>query len=189
MRDKPDIKDVIKSKAIELFSEKGFHGTTVRDIAHEAGCSLPMLYYYYNNKNDLFEEIVYNEFLSLIERLNNAIQKGLPLEETYFLAVKQRKELSPYEKAVYKLAMKVWHGFDGGPEIRKKLVAWEKGRYERNREILSEINNDEALLDILTNVVLSLFENYTEKIIIFNEDIPDEKIRRELSFIMNCFAK
>ncbi len=178
-------KNDIKITAVKLFSEKGFYGTSIRDIAKAANCSLPMLYYYYNNKNDLFEEIVYKEFISLIERLNNAIPKNDPLEEIYFLALKQRKELNEYETAVYKLALKVWLGFEGSPEIREKLLAWESGRYERNKMILSKICTDEAILSTVTEIMVGLFENITTKIILQNKDIPDEEIKNVITFVMN----
>lgn len=178
-------KNDIKITAVKLFSEKGFYGTSIRDIAKAANCSLPMLYYYYNNKNDLFEEIVYKEFISLIERLNNAIPKNAPLEEIYFLALKQRKELNEYETAVYKLALKVWLGFEGSPEIREKLLAWESGRYERNKMILSKICTDEAILSTVTEIMVGLFENITTKIILQNKDIPDEEIKNVITFVMN----
>jgi predicted nucleic acid-binding protein len=145
-----------------------------------------MLYYYYSNKNSLFEEIVINEFIALTERLNSAVPRGLPLEETYFTAVKQRKELNNYDKAVYKLAMKVWLGFEGSSEIRRKLIAWEEGRHERNRKILSRICSQEEKLYILTEVVVGIFQNLTERIILFNEDIPDDKIRKEIAFVLRC---
>lgn len=178
------IEEIIKIKAVELFSKKGFHGTSIRDIAKEAGCSIPMIYYYYQNKNELFEKIVYTEFLELIERLNSSIPRGLTLEETYFLAIKQRKELNSYDRAVYKLVLKVALGFEGSTEIIEKLRAWEKERYERNKKILSKICSDELVLENLVTVVLGLFQYFTQQIILYNEDISDEKIRKTIKFVI-----
>lgn len=179
------IKDTIKRKAIELFSNKGFHGTSIRDIAKAANCSIPMIYYYYDSKNKLLEEVVYNEFASLIDKLNSQIQKGMPLEDIYFMAIKQRKELNDYDKAVYKLAIKIWLRFEGSTEIRGKFIVWRKERYERNKKILSKVCRDKAKLDTFTSIIIGIFENITERIILLNEDIPDEKIRKEIKFIID----
>ncbi|SKC78949.1 TetR/AcrR family transcriptional regulator [Maledivibacter halophilus] len=187
--DKVIMKDIIKIKAIELFSEKGFYGTSIRDISKAAGCSIPMIYYYYNNKNELFEEVVYNEFVLLIDRLNSQIQRGLPIEEIYFLAIKQRKGLNDYDKAVYKLAMKVWLRFEGSTEIRDKFIIWREGRYERNKRILSKVCSDINKLEILTSVMIGIFENITERIILLDEDISNEKIIEEVKFIIDCVKK
>ena len=59
------IKERILKESVGLFSEKGYHGASMRDIAAAAGCSLPMLYYYYKNKDELFYAVAYSEFVLL----------------------------------------------------------------------------------------------------------------------------
>ena len=45
-----DLRERIKEVAVEQFNANGYHGTTIRNIAKEVNCSLPMIYYYYKNK-------------------------------------------------------------------------------------------------------------------------------------------
>ena len=45
-----NLRNRIKTVAIEHFNKNGYHGTTIRNIAREVNCSLPMIYYYYNSK-------------------------------------------------------------------------------------------------------------------------------------------
>ena len=40
----------IERAALHLFTRKGFHGTTVREIAKRAGVSMGKLYIYYDKK-------------------------------------------------------------------------------------------------------------------------------------------
>lgn len=40
----------ILTSALEAFSESGYHGTTVRDIARRVGVTVPALYYHHENK-------------------------------------------------------------------------------------------------------------------------------------------
>lgn len=49
--------DRIHSAALVLFAEKGYHGTTIRDIAKAAGISPATVYHYFPNKNKLFESL------------------------------------------------------------------------------------------------------------------------------------
>lgn len=44
--------------AAELFSQKGYAATTVREIVAAAGVSKPVLYYYFKNKEGIYHEIV-----------------------------------------------------------------------------------------------------------------------------------
>ena len=53
-----DKRSVILSAAEKLFAEKGFEGTSVRDIAHLAGVNLAMISYYFGSKEKLFEALV-----------------------------------------------------------------------------------------------------------------------------------
>lgn len=58
--------------ALTLFSEKGYEGTSIREIIESAGVTRPVLYYYFENKEDLFKRIVeknYAELISVIEKI------------------------------------------------------------------------------------------------------------------------
>ena len=51
-------KQMILAAGIDLFAEKGYAGTSVREIVERAGVSKPVLYYYFNNKAGLFRAIL-----------------------------------------------------------------------------------------------------------------------------------
>lgn len=44
--------------ALRLFSEKGYRGTSVRDIARAAGVNEALLYHYFSSKGDLFRAVL-----------------------------------------------------------------------------------------------------------------------------------
>ena len=57
--------------ALKIFSEKGYEGTSIREIIEGAGVTRPVLYYYFQNKEDLFRRLVeplFNEFIAEIGR-------------------------------------------------------------------------------------------------------------------------
>ena len=53
-----DARETILSTAMKLFGEKGFEGTSVRDIAKAADVNLAMISYYFGSKEKLFEDVV-----------------------------------------------------------------------------------------------------------------------------------
>ena len=53
-----DKREHILSIAEELFGEKGFDGTSVRDIAQSAGVNLAMISYYFGSKEKLLESLI-----------------------------------------------------------------------------------------------------------------------------------
>jgi AcrR family transcriptional regulator len=50
-----DKKDHIINHAVELFAEKGFEGTSIRDLAAKADVNVAMINYYFGSKEKLFE--------------------------------------------------------------------------------------------------------------------------------------
>jgi len=53
-----DKREHILNVAEELFAEKGFDGTSVRDIAQQAGVNLAMISYYFGSKEKLLESLI-----------------------------------------------------------------------------------------------------------------------------------
>ena len=51
-------KAAIVDAAIKLFSEKGFRGTTTRELAAAVGVSEPVLYQHFQTKSDLYAAII-----------------------------------------------------------------------------------------------------------------------------------
>ena len=54
----PNARQRLLDTATELFAEKGYAGTTVREIVDRAGVSKPVLYYYFKSKEGLFYAIL-----------------------------------------------------------------------------------------------------------------------------------
>jgi AcrR family transcriptional regulator len=54
----PNTRERLLETATELFSEKGYAGTSVREIVDRAGVSKPVLYYYFKSKEGLFYAIL-----------------------------------------------------------------------------------------------------------------------------------
>ncbi|MCG8359328.1 MAG: TetR/AcrR family transcriptional regulator [Kiloniellales bacterium] len=64
--------------ALELFAERGFHAVTIKAIGDAAGVNAAMIYYYFDNKEDLFRASIeravdqaFEHFASLRTRHDN----------------------------------------------------------------------------------------------------------------------
>lgn len=83
-----DKKEHIMHVAMELFAEKGFEGTSIRDLAQKADVNIAMVNYYFGSKEKLFEQLLAdkaqfmrakieavesNESLTEIEKLDHII--------------------------------------------------------------------------------------------------------------------
>ena len=93
----------IERAAQKLFTRQGFHGTTVREIAHKANVSMGKLYLYYPTKEDIF--------IGLVQHME---QKMETLRRTELLPLMQ----SPDPDSLKKLGMAV------GRVVSENLDYW-----------------------------------------------------------------
>jgi AcrR family transcriptional regulator len=59
--------------ALQCFVERGYHGTTIRQIATRAGVSVPGLYHHFGSKLDLLEQLIDDTMDDLIEQTDAAL--------------------------------------------------------------------------------------------------------------------
>ncbi|GAA4859314.1 TetR/AcrR family transcriptional regulator [Saccharopolyspora rosea] len=57
-RDSAATKDALLQAAAELFAERGFNATTVRDVATRAGANQALLFRYFGSKQELFAAVL-----------------------------------------------------------------------------------------------------------------------------------
>ena len=71
----------ILESARSLFLSKGLAGTSMHDIAAQAGTTKSMVNYYFRSKERLFARIFREEFAHLFASIGAIIQQDLPLKE------------------------------------------------------------------------------------------------------------
>lgn len=69
------VRDRLLDAAEGLFSERGFAGTSVRDLAIAAGCNVASVNYYFGGKEKLYEEVWRRHLLSLRDSREASLDK------------------------------------------------------------------------------------------------------------------
>lgn len=65
------VEAALREAALELFAERGFHGTSMRDIAARAGTGVSHLYYYFPSKAEILKSmmlVIVRDLLAELER-------------------------------------------------------------------------------------------------------------------------
>lgn len=73
-------KEHIMNVAVALFAEKGFEGTSIRDLAHEADVNIAMINYYFGSKENLFVTLLEAKARFMREKID-AVQNDPSLSE------------------------------------------------------------------------------------------------------------
>lgn len=96
-------KDKILNAAVSLFSQKGFHKTSVSDIAKEAGVSKGLTYNYFKSKEDLLLAIVNQGTEGMFEvadKMFSSSNYKKNLKDfigTYFKTLKEKKNYLSFQ--------------------------------------------------------------------------------------------
>lgn len=67
---KDEIRQAIEKSAIEIFLEKGYLNTKIKDIAEKANVSVGGIYIYFKNKEDLFYTLLPQYFVDALKKYN-----------------------------------------------------------------------------------------------------------------------
>lgn len=120
-------RDHILAAAKRVFARKGFHATTIADIAKAANISYGSIYWYFDSKEALFHALMDNEEEALRDRIASAAAKALsadgrrmdadqddvaPLRE----AVRETFEFFERDKAAVKLLFRDSYALGGNVE-------------------------------------------------------------------------
>ena len=74
----------IESSALELFAKRGFHPTTISEIAEHAGIAKGLMYSYFKSKDDLLHSILVSGFEKLIKDFDLNHDGVLTSEELHY---------------------------------------------------------------------------------------------------------
>jgi len=176
-----NMKEKIAFHARRLFDMHGFHGAALRDVCKLSGCKMPTLYYYYENKETLYDQVVGKAFAQLVPHLWSKLPTGVSPQEYASLMVIQKKHLSEDERIIYRLAMKTWLGFEDCGQCKERLMEWEQATYENSWKEYSGIVGSKQWAKFISRSITSIIQ----RIILLNEDISDNEIREEVGMIFD----
>lgn len=105
MKDKKKIELSLIQAARSVFSTYGYKKTTMEDIAKNVGMAKSSLYYYFKNKEEIFEKVIIYEAEMLKGALSQVFEKyhdpKQRLSNYILVRMKTFKELSNYYNAIF----------------------------------------------------------------------------------------
>ena len=143
-------------EAAKLFAQKGYHGTSIGDLAEALGIQKASLYHHIGSKEDLLWEVA-SAGAAAFQAALDAVPEELPAPERIRLALRGHLRVVAEQLDAATVFTREWRSLEG--ERRERFVA-ERRRYEeRIRELfregreLGELRSD---LDDATAALLAL---------------------------------
>ena len=125
--EKAQRRDDILAAAKSVFATKGFHATTIADVAKKAGLAYGLIYWYFDSKDELFHELMALEEAALREHVATALEQSTATEgdDLFRVAVRATFEFFEADRATVRLLFRDAYAL--GDRFEKHLG----GIYER----------------------------------------------------------
>lgn len=129
-------KELILQTARELLAKNGFAKTTLEDIANALGMKKSSLYYYYSNKDSLFEDVMELEEKSFCLVLKDALSKSGTAIDKIISYEKAKFEYIREKLKLHELTTNIIL------ELKGKLFEHIKSIQKKETEMLKQILDD-----------------------------------------------
>lgn len=153
-------KESLINAAFELFNEKGFYNTNSKEIAKKAGVSTGLFYNYFNDKSDIYLEILtrisdknYLKIENVLEKLSKEDDRKQVLKSFFIENIKILSELA----FIYKDIETIKKEYE---EIRKYNDKNKQCVKNLMMNFFSKINNKENMknLEIKCEVIMTTID-------------------------------
>ena len=128
-----------------LFCEKGFDGTSVRDLTTAAGCNVAAINYHFGGKNKLYVEMFRRQMRRMIQRHREHIDT---------LAEKSNASLEDLIRGTITVPLKAIENKEKSAAVMKLLVREVLNQHVRRDEIIGDLKNE--FFPIFCNAMMRL---------------------------------
>ena len=108
----------VLAAARRLFSEQGYEGATIRDIASAAGMSTGAVFANFTDKSDLFREIMLTDMAALGEAMSEAAAQGNSAEDALLRIFTAGYRFYQTQLPLARAAFSVGWSPEDGPALR-----------------------------------------------------------------------
>jgi len=109
----------VLAAARRLFSEQGYEGATIRDIAAAAGMSTGAVFANFSDKSDLFREIMITDMAALADSMREASLRGANAEDSLLKIFMAGYTFYKTQLPLARAAFSVGWSPEDGPALRR----------------------------------------------------------------------
>lgn len=176
----------VLTAATECFRNQGFHGTSMSQISKASGMSVGHIYHYFENKEAIIEAIVEKDLLKILN-VTNRVEQNRGDGDIFdaLIADVETSAADTFYDPDAPLLLEVIAEAARNPKIaniirRAEATAMESIKsYFRKGMMQRQMNISEEALDTACNLLASLFEGFTIRLI----RNPDLSLKRTIPML------
>jgi len=132
----------ILDTAVEEFIEYGYDGTHMQRIAEKSGLNKSIIYYYFESKENLYEEVLSSIFYKAFSNVDIILNKNMEFKKTLAYLVENYITFLNQNTSLLRIMM--WENASGGEHIKRLM---------EKRGSDSVFNMPEKLLRLLEDTI------------------------------------
>ena len=170
-------RDAIMQSALELFTHKGYHGTSVSMIANHAGVSTGLMYNYFKSKNELLEAIV-RDGMSIIESFVAEIDEIDDPREKIAASVEMAFDIARQDMHFWTLYFSVIMQPDIPEDVRNIFSSFIQNMFNWLESICEQLGCDNP--EIEARILSAILDGAILHCSFVGEDYPIEEVKRKI---------
>jgi len=153
-----DTRKHILQAALRIFADCGYAGTSIQQIVDKAGVSKPALYYYFSDKEDLFQALVHQAHDERYQLMQEAAATGSTVAEKLEEIMSAVFEFALKNRELMRLAFATAFAAPGETPARSKCCEKGKRNFEFIRSLIEiglasgELNPDFSLDELAMGI-------------------------------------
>ena len=179
----------VLAAARRLFSESGYEGATIRDIAAAAGMSTGAVFANFSDKSDLFREIMITDMAALADAMREASARGTTAEDSLLKIFVAGYAFYKTQLPLARAAFSVGWSPEDGPALRgsppvqvlrgliTEQLARGVDRGELSQDAQTALRADMLFDAYLSNYPQAIFENW-------NLDSLQSRARNQIGILL-----
>lgn len=181
-----DKKERIMEAATASFSQFGFKGTTMDSVAKIAKVGKGTVYTYFENKEELFDEIVDQAIKQMMSAANSALKEDLPFYENITYVLEAILSFRQNHSLIIKLVqeardIQTLHVIETVEKIDQEIINYLKNLIEQQIENGETFQQDsEILAFLLFKMYLLLISDWEKNHPPLSSDKITEILRRQV---------
>ncbi|MDW3647458.1 MAG: TetR/AcrR family transcriptional regulator [Bacteroidia bacterium] len=167
----------ILEAALELFASRGFHNTSIEQIRKLAGVSKGLIYNYFADKEDLMNQIVFEEMkqgdviIEKMGRLTNSKDRFKFLIDFSFDYFRTQKH---HSKLMVSLAMQM----EDFPKLKDIILARYKGTLPLMTMLLEDLGAEDPKEEAIT--ISAALDGIGMQYLVLGEELPLDDLKEHL---------
>ncbi len=185
-----ETKEQIVETAEKLFREKGFHGTNTKAIAKQAGVAVGSVYAYFQDKKDLYIEVLKGYSRKIFEEIRGITIDFSPRKNRteYFFGLLRAVIRAHYAPELHRDLYSV---FPHDKEVQRIALNWQKEAVGEFYQALAKAGDKLVVGDIEASSVLlhTCIETIVQRITVFGTLIDHHRLLREFAVMLDRYLQ